>query len=674
MKSAFAHGEALAAPDLLLARWGSPLLAQLQREPERWAELAGLRLVRLWATDLEIALQRLKQRLGAETVAAALLGDELLALREGKPLQLQPVEVSAEADVEARAELEEQLTRGEAQFVTLELFDGKDTAQLLLELFTAELPGPTRHFLELCEGIAITDCITLLGAEMDEHHPGLYLAFNVPDAHGDLPPLRPGPRVYAHDTPGLVGFLARGVRTRGSHRSFYITLDALRGFDGCNDALGRVVAGLDFLRGAAPPLRVTGVEVHARSEPPTAAERRDEAARRADDFPAQLSFERRVLLSPHSPARLGGPRALLFARFPAAAFEGLAQMQLGDCRALRFDDCSAAALQGFVDRFLRRESLFPALEELRLRDCTLSAATLAGLLGATGLRSLALDGVGLDEGTDVLVAAAAATDGFARLRELRVEHCRLSADSLRALPGLRLPGLETLSLRGNCLFDEGATALLAAARLPRLRSLDLAQTSCTARGLAHALRLDLRALDVSHNCELDELLRGLARGDGRAALTRLSLRNCRAGFPAVQALLGSPRAGLLRELDLAHNPRWATDFCRLAARLPFLQRLRALDLSHNRLGNADLAGLALARGLPSLAVLDLCGNAGLAPLRFFEEECSLEELRGWQRLAAIRLDADALGAAEAARLRELYQLRVEQPPAAEESLGCVESA
>ena len=161
------------------------------------------------------------------------------------------------------------------------------------------------------------------------------------------------------------------------------------------------------------------------------------------------------------------------------------------------------------------------------------AANLTGLnvtrheLGAEALEGI---GAGLPRCTAlVLTANPFGDDGLTALRTwkhlagietLYLSECDLTADGLAALlDGLALPRLDKLCLTNNHeLGDEGAGAIVAAAaRLPRLRHLELTNTGLGQSGLA-ALRAAalpaLRRLDVrGHDIDV-----GFARGDSRVRL------------------------------------------------------------------------------------------------------------------------------------------------------------
>ena len=346
------------------------------------------------------------------------------------------------------------------------------------------------------------------------------------------------------------------------------------------------------------------------------------------------------------------------------ALTALTALDLGR-NTFRDDGAEALALA------LTRLPRLAALDLSWLSICVAGAATLVEPLGAlTALTALDLSGNRLDRVTEDGVLPRALSC-LSRLADLRLERTGIDGASAAALAE-RLGSLYTLTALSLCQNHFGCDGVQSLApalrRLPRLASLDLADTAVLGAGTA-ALAVHLSALTtltavcLSGNQfleESDEMMLGLIEGlppalsclsrladlrlssysieasDAAAlaatlrrltALTRLHLCGnqfhqnglCAGGIQTVVLAL-SPLS-CLAEVELRRNidDTGAAGSAALALHLSGLTMLTALDLSVSRLGDDGAQAVVPALScLSRLAHLDLGFNdieaAGAAAL------------------------------------------------------------
>ncbi|HEX4588665.1 MAG TPA: hypothetical protein VH120_01970, partial [Gemmataceae bacterium] len=141
--------------------------------------------------------------------------------------------------------------------------------------------------------------------------------------------------------------------------------------------------------------------------------------------------------------------------------------------------------------------------------------------------------------------------------------------------------LATLRLRDNPLSPDGLAAVLTSTRMPRLTTLDLAQTGGTAASLSGPPGSDgLVALDLSGN----DL-----------------------GDPGVELLAGRPELAALRDLDLSRTGVGDTGAAALADS-PYVTGLRRLALNFNRITEVGKRRLLAVPHFQNLPTLELRGN------------------------------------------------------------------
>lgn len=213
-------------------------------------------------------------------------------------------------------------------------------------------------------------------------------------------------------------------------------------------------------------------------------------------------------------------------------------------------------------------------------------------LGAVGVDHLARSGVfgGLTRlviaggSFDAAAGRALAAAPFApNLVQLRVHGNTLGPAGAIAVVA-RCTALELLDLEATHLGEAGVCAVLAA-RLPRLRSLDISR---------NALAGDELASSVASHLQLPALRHLVARATG-------------AGAAAVAAIATAPLLGELRSLELSDNPI-GDDGAAALARAPALQALEVLRLAGCGLGARGVRALATGALAPRLRTLDLGRN------------------------------------------------------------------
>lgn len=232
-----------------------------------------------------------------------------------------------------------------------------------------------------------------------------------------------------------------------------------------------------------------------------------------------------------------------------------------------------------------------------------------------GLQVLDLGFNGLDD-TGVKALAKAST--LPELRDLSLSgNEQIGAGGVRWLAESPFfAGLLSLDLSGNDVTDTGVRAIVDSPTLARLRVLKLDRNPIGDAGIAALLGSGVlrRALERSPRLDLRANTVGpvgaglLAKWPGLARVTHLDLSGNYLGNLGLAALLASPYLEKLRVLHLGRNQ--ITDAGALAIReehLHLFDRLRAFDLSGNRLTRFGLGVLETAKGTKPLA-LELSGN------------------------------------------------------------------
>jgi uncharacterized protein (TIGR02996 family) len=265
--------------------------------------------------------------------------------------------------------------------------------------------------------------------------------------------------------------------------------------------------------------------------------------------------------------------------------------------------------------------------------------------GAThlaGLTTLVLSGWPMER-HDLQALAAAS---LPRLRTLDLSGDRLCAESVRLLADAPLlAGLEALNLSSNRLGDAGVKALAASPHLGRLARLDLSANGigpAGVRALAGAQLPSLAALHLRTNKLGDEGLAALAAAPGLPALAVLGVSYNGIG-PAGVAALAKSLPGRLAVLDLSWNALTDEAVAALAVAAG-AERLTGLSLGYARLGDAAARALAESR-LGRLATLNLGTNLiGEAGVRALAESPHLRSL------TALNLGSNQVGDAGARAL------------------------
>ena len=264
-----------------------------------------------------------------------------------------------------------------------------------------------------------------------------------------------------------------------------------------------------------------------------------------------------------------------------------------------------------------------ALERLGLAGAGLNIKQLNGLLDALGdcaLRELDLSGSTIGpEGATTL----AAREGLAHLERLDLHECALGNKGIKALgDGQHLKGLQVLGLRDNNLSGPQAMSGFAEA-FPALRELDLGGKNKlrTAGVTLLAEHPGLSRLGLGRNSIKPEGAQALAQAPGSARLKALDLSGNRLGVEGVHALIQSPHLSDLRELILG---TWMVrndlgdDGALLLSAWPALRTLEILSIYNDTLGPEGAAALAASPHMRNLRVLDLSqnriGDTGLAAL------------------------------------------------------------
>ena len=201
--------------------------------------------------------------------------------------------------------------------------------------------------------------------------------------------------------------------------------------------------------------------------------------------------------------------------------------------------------------------------------------------------------------------------GLSGLRVLDVSLCDLHEDGASILVrSKRLSGLTTLDISSNSLYPDGAVALAKARTLSALRTLDISDNRIEGEGvsaLANSKHLThLEMLNLSNNDVIDAGVIALANSKYIGAeLYGLDLNdNWYPDSQAFAAPASSTTLGRLRGLNLSRCGMERQDVEELPAESK-LDQLLWLDLSHNPLGDANIATLANWKGMNSVRHLIL---------------------------------------------------------------------
>jgi uncharacterized protein (TIGR02996 family) len=186
-----------------------------------------------------------------------------------------------------------------------------------------------------------------------------------------------------------------------------------------------------------------------------------------------------------------------------------------------------------------------------------------------------------------------------RLRALNLQNTGLAGDDYDTLAAAAggLPRLERLVLSGNYVGDAGCERLAGARSLAGLREL--------------VMRCDMIAFsDAIHAAGAA----ALAESPHLTDLRSLDLAGHHIGDAGLRALAHSPNAAALEVLDVSQNDVGEVGDSGVEAltESPHLGRLRRLDLTRNRLGRLGAAALARWPHLPRMEAVILTAG-GLTP-------------------------------------------------------------
>jgi hypothetical protein len=280
----------------------------------------------------------------------------------------------------------------------------------------------------------------------------------------------------------------------------------------------------------------------------------------------------------------------LFARFPVESLE-LAVAQLAHVRA--FADCEwlsrlvrlsvSEGLSGQAATRLLGSEHYQRLRELHVGAGLTTPATANAVLRSRVFRQLTSLSCRDDRaGGRTLVEGLTRLTDPPRLKSLDLSGIRLGEHLGRLLAAPALSAVEELNL-GDTNLRSAAVRVIAAANLPRLRTLHLLRTQPEEAGV-HALA----------GSELFAGLRSLSLGGNNLP-------------PAAAVSLAGPGAASLRVLDLREN-RLGDAGAATLANSPHLGNLLHLDLATNAIGDAGAEALADSPHLAGLICLDLHGN------------------------------------------------------------------
>lgn len=275
--------------------------------------------------------------------------------------------------------------------------------------------------------------------------------------------------------------------------------------------------------------------------------------------------------------------------------------------------------------------LLAHVRELDLCDSDLGYGGVELLTRSLHLKKLLSLDLGFNGLDDASVITIARTTAFSSLTSLALnDNGQITSEGLKALATSPfLTGLIALDLSGNDIAEAGVLAAIESQCLPKLQLLQLSRNPIGDGGLTALTRSALLDRMLTRSSRLE--LRGHPGGPigpiGAAslaaspALTKcvtLDLTGNELGDRGLTSLLLSPNLTSLRVLKLGRNQITDAGVVALRDALPgLIGRLRALDLSENRLTRYGLNILEMARG-DSPVILDVSGNvqvsSGTAPV------------------------------------------------------------
>jgi uncharacterized protein (TIGR02996 family) len=352
-------------------------------------------------------------------------------------------------------------------------------------------------------------------------------------------------------------------------------------------------------------------------------------------------------------------------------------------------------------------SLLAHVEALDLSGCGLGSNCVPVLLGSphlTRLRCLNFADNNLEwQGVQALAQSPAPK----QLEELDVsKNFGLADRAVRLLAGMRSPRLRTLRVAGTAMTWRGLCDLLRSRVLPELTTLDaagylvfqgcpdpgaefarpevrpllrglrelnLGQCGCGLRGL-RALVEQLgqpRALRLA-GCKLgDEGARLLAEAPNLAGLVALDLSRNALDSQGLQALAASPSLANLQELLLEDNLVRDRGVKALAASAN-CSHLTRLDLRKNKIGGPGIQALAASSNLRQLTSLDLGENwVGVESVRALVQSETLSGLTHLG-LAKCNLEPDAVRLLAASRnLSRLTSLDLRENPPSDAAIDAL---
>ncbi len=277
----------------------------------------------------------------------------------------------------------------------------------------------------------------------------------------------------------------------------------------------------------------------------------------------------------------------------------------------------------FVSK-LAGSPLLTNVRELDLCNGDLGNAGLAAFLRSPFLKQLEALDLGFNGLDDAGADALARCVTLPELTALALnDNDRITADGLRQLADSPfLAGLTALDVSGNDIGEPGVAAVVRSPSMRRLRAFRvsnnhigdagvaaLAASPLIARVLTADPKLELHANDIG-----PAGAKALAACPALAACTDLNLTGNYLGDAGITALLSSPHLGRLKTLKLGHNQ--LTDAGVHAAYDAFdalFDRVRALDLSGNRLTRVGISILTMLRGNKRPALVEVGGNVQSAP-------------------------------------------------------------
>jgi hypothetical protein len=221
---------------------------------------------------------------------------------------------------------------------------------------------------------------------------------------------------------------------------------------------------------------------------------------------------------------------------------------------------------------------------------------------------------------------------------------RFDAEAVIALS--QAPTLRNLTRLSLCPVELDAPAVAALATSPYLTGLRSLSFACAEEFtpdlrplLSSPILAGLEHLDLHDLCLSAAAVKELVGSQRPAYLRALGLRVESCGIEGVEALLASPWAAGLRELDLVDAPGLPRGRSPVLAlgNADSLGELRELNLRQAHTGDAELKALASNRHLARLTSLSLCYTdkaMTVAGLRTFAESPHLSALRRFYFRAA----------------------------------------